>query len=205
MKSHIASISLSAAVLVASFAFGFRPEAAPQPPVFSAEPYLGEVILFGGSYAPQGWAFCHGQLLAITQHPALYAILGTNFGGNGIQTFGLPDLRGRVPLGAGHGTGLDFYPMGLRGGVERVPLGMSQLPSHNHQLMAHAGLGGNYMPAGLAIASNPRHRTFGPGADLPMHPQAIGTTGSNQPHENRQPFLAMNYIIALEGLFPPHP
>lgn len=202
MQNNVASYSLSAAVLVASLAFGFQPAAAPQPPVFGIEPFIGEVILFGGNFAPRGWALCEGQLLQIGSHTALFSILGTTYGGDGETTFGLPDLRGRTPIGPGNGPGLSTYNLGQKGGAEQTVLTTSQLPAHTHQLLAHEGLGGNHMPMGLNIASNPRHRTFGKEANVPMSSNALAHTGAGQPHDNRQPFLAMNYIIALVGVFP---
>lgn len=203
MKNNIASFSLSAAVLVASLAFGFQPAAAPQPPAFGgSDPFLGQVVMFGGHFAPRGWAFCDGQLLQISQNSALFSILGTTYGGDGEMTFGLPDLRGRAPIGPRQGPGLSHYNIGQTGGAEQTVLSTAQLPAHTHQLLAHEGLGGNYMPTGLNIATNPRHRTFGKDANVPMSSNALAHTGAGQAHDNRQPYIGMNYIIALVGVFP---
>lgn len=173
-----------------------------------AEPYLGEISLFAGNFAPRGWAFCNGQLLAISQNTALFSILGTTYGGNGQTTFALPDLRGRAPLSAGQGPGLSDYQLGEAGGQETVTLLSAQIPAHTHSLNAFNDKGdqslpGNNVPAVVVDSSNGTANAYtASSANTVMSPTAIGATGGNQPHENRQPYLALNYIIALEGIFP---
>lgn len=156
------------------------------------EAFIGSILLFAGTYAPRDWLFCHGQQLPIQQHAALYSILGTTYGGNGTTTFNLPDLRGRVPLQAGQGPGLSNYPLGQAGGLEVVTLTHSQLPPHNHgvQLATGPGAGPGLVPGPTAAA-----------------PQTVTTqlAGTGNPHENRQPFLALNYIICVVGLYPERP
>lgn len=167
------------------------------------DPFLGEIRLFAGNFAPRHWAFCNGQLLAIQQNTALFSLLGTMYGGNGQTTFALPDLRGRVPLHKGLGPGLSNRTQGETGGTETVTLLATQIPQHTHLLRGSSaaatagGPGGNVLAA-TSVAS------YGPGpATAAMASQAIGSQGSTQPHENMAPTLALNYIIAMQGIFPP--
>ena len=161
--------------------------------------FLGEIRIFGGNFAPVGWALCQGQLLSIAQNTALFSILGTTYGGNGIETFGLPDLRSRVPLGWGQGPGLTLYNEGDTGGVESVALTDAQLPAHTHTAAGSSQARTTSSPSG-AVPAGGGYYTAAPNVSL--SPSAIGATGGNQPHENRQPFLALNFIIALQGIFP---
>ena len=163
--------------------------------------------MFGGSFAIRGWAFCNGQLLSIAQNDVLYTLIGTTYGGDGVSTFGLPDLRGRVPIGTGQGAGLQNYALGQNGGAENVTLITNQLPAHNHTATAQSAAGNSNIPAPNTIAwaqpsdGNTRYTTNATtGA---MNAGAIGNTGGNQPHDNMLPFQCVNYIIALEGVFPP--
>ena len=169
-------------------------------------PFLGEIALVAFNFAPQGWAFCQGQILQIDQYTALFSLLGAQFGGDGQTTFALPDLRGRVPLAFGQGDGLHKYSVGETGGQEGIALTADQMPSHSHayapQAIAASGTAvgpaaGNWAqsPDGAAL-----YRTSGPIAK--MTPQLIDNAGGGQSHENRQPFLALNYIIAVEGIYP---
>ena len=179
------------------------------------EPFLGQIIMVGFNFAPRGWAMCNGQLLSIAQNSALFALLGTTYGGDGQTTFALPDLRGRCAIGMGQGPGLTNYTQGEKGGVENVTLIQTQMPSHTHALAASSTDGTVSDPTNAVIANNQvtieRGNTvpasaFNPGPpNAVMSPQAIQPTGGNQSHENRQPYLAMNYIIALEGIFPSRP
>lgn len=168
-------------------------------------PYIGEIRMFGGNFAPRGHAFCNGLLLPIDQNDALFSLIGTTYGGDGQTTFGLPDLCGRVPIGAGQGSGLQNYPLGQTGGAEQVTLTTNQLPSHTHQAAAQSAAGTSGAPASNDSAwamagGNPRYSTAAPtGA---MNGNAIGQTGGNQPHDNMLPFQCINYIIALEGIYP---
>jgi len=194
-----------------------------------AEPLIAEIKMFGGNFAPRGWAFCDGQLLPISQNTALFSLLGTTYGGDGRTTFALPDLRGRAAIGPRHGPGLSSYQLGQRGGVEQVTLTINQMPSHNHltsttggsstTLLASSANATQAAPtANSSIAApgtgNGRNfnSTLGFNTSTPDIPlagissQAGNTTilnnGGNLAHENRQPFLGINYIIALIGVFP---
>lgn len=168
------------------------------------DPFIGQIIMFGGNFAPRGWALCDGQLLAISSHSALFSILGTTYGGDGRTTFGLPDLRGRVSLHPGNGPGLSSYRLGEKGGEEGVVLTESQMPSHKHEVQATNSFAENPGPGTKYLAGNdtgvniyhtgPVNRIMG--ADM------ITNSGGGQSHENRQPYLGVNYIIALEGIFP---
>lgn len=174
-----------------------------------AQPYLGEIRVFAGNFAPRGYAFCAGQLLAISQNDALYVLLGTTYGGDGITTFGLPDLRGRTPLGQGQGPGLTNRVIGEKAGSESVTLSANQMPAHQHGLLAANTAATTNLPAGafLAVAGNEGlmyiDTTQAPAevnATLPS--DTLTNSGGSQPHNNLMPFLTLNYIIALEGVFP---
>lgn len=172
------------------------------------EPFIGEIMLFAGNFAPRGWAFCNGQLLSISQNTALFSILGTTYGGNGVQTFGLPDLRGRAPIHFGQGPGLSSYDLGEMSGTEKVTLLPSEIPAHTHPLMGNNG-GANSPMNNSAVLSNQINEdgdtidTFYSGApNTVLNSASIGATGGNQPHNNMQPYLVLNYCIALEGIFP---
>lgn len=169
-----------------------------------SDPYIGEIRMFGGNFAPLGWAFCDGSLLAISQYDALFALIGTTYGGDGISTFALPDLRGRLPIHQGQGAGLSPRAIGEAGGSESVALSQGQLPSHNHIPIASSAAGGADTPAGNYWASSASAPQFVPGdqANVTMSGAAIQASGGNQPHDNMQPFLAVSFIIALEGIFP---
>lgn len=180
------------------------------------EPYLGQIMMFGGNFAIRGWSLCNGQLLSISQNSALFSILGTTYGGDGRTTFALPDLRGRVAVHPGHGPGLSDYRLGEKGGVEYVTLNSAQMPSHSHaaQLKASATdatIGTPTAGASLATPGALSGRTFtatlgydgaAPGVDLSSASILVGNTGSSQPHLNMQPFLCVNHLIALVGIFP---
>lgn len=167
-------------------------------------PFVGEIRMFGGNFAPAGWAFCDGQLLAVSQNDALFSLIGTIYGGDGETTFGLPDLRGRVPLHAGNGPGLTPRPLGARGGAEEVTLTTAQLPSHDHGLMQFSsGPGQSNSPSGQAPANSPSVDLWIEDAQTTnLDPAAISLSGGSQPHENRMPFLCVNFIISLFGIYP---
>jgi microcystin-dependent protein len=170
-----------------------------------ATPILGEIRMFGGNFAPRGWAFCNGQILPIAQNTALFSLLGTTYGGNGQTTFALPDLRGRVPIHFGQGPGLSNYSLGQVGGQETVTLLSDQLPAHSHIVNAVAAGGNQANPTGnfAAVESTGTSLNYNSGpANALMHPNTIGITGQNQPVPNLQPHLAINFIIALQGIFP---
>lgn len=157
-----------------------------------SEPYIGQITLFAGNFAPRGWAFCEGQLLSIAQNTALFSILGTTYGGDGRVTFALPDLRGRVPLHPGQGPGLSSYSLGEAAGTETVTLTEAEMPTHSHSMVISTTQpGGTAKAIEGELTPNPI-----------VAPNAVGNTGGSQPHPNMQPYLALNYIIALQGIFP---
>ncbi|ROR72844.1 phage tail protein [Bogoriella caseilytica] len=165
------------------------------------EPYIGTIQFFGFSFAPQGWAFCNGQLVSISQNTALFSLLGTYYGGNGQTTFALPDLRGRFPMGQGQGPGLQNRDIGQIGGAEQVTLGVNEIPAHGHPVAA-AGAATSKSPAGNLPAVTPAGSAYGPQASGQMSSQMVGASGGNQPHPNMPPYLVGNWCIALVGIFP---
>ncbi len=166
------------------------------------EPYLGEITMFAGNFAPRGWAFCDGQLLAISQNSALFSLLGTIYGGDGRTTFALPDLRGRVPVHAGRGPGLSDYRQGQKGGNETQTLAVRQLPAHNHAIFANENVSNTKNPEGAMLAN--------PDAPMKLYSDQIGqlnmrptgNTGGNQAVDIRQPYATVRYIIAVVGTYP---
>ncbi len=173
-----------------------------------ADPYIGEIRMFAGNYAPMGWALCDGQILQIAQYTALFAILGTTYGGNGQTTFGLPDLRGRIPMHMGTGPSLTPRRIGENGGAEKVTMTSAQMPAHNHIVNASGQEGGATSPEGgvPAVAndgSGTQYPSYSPSGTTTMSQQMLSSAGQGQSHENMQPFLCVNFIIALEGEFPP--
>lgn len=173
--------------------------------VQAQEPYIGEVRIFAGNFAPRGWAFCEGQLLPISQNTALFAILGTTYGGDGRVTFALPDLRGRAAVHPGRGPGLNEVRPGQMQGTESNTLLDYQLPAHNHPVYGVVKTGTEASPAGSYPANTMRldPEYAQTGTPVQMNPQMVGFNQfSNQPVENRQPSLGIRYIIALQGFFP---
>jgi microcystin-dependent protein len=164
-----------------------------------SEPFLGELRLVPFAFAPRGWALCAGQLLPINQNQALFSLLGTYYGGDGRTTFALPDLRGRVPLGAGEAPGGSTYELGSAGGQEVVKLTTGQLPSHTHAARGWSGAAATKKPAGGVPAGG---GAYAPSQDVKMSAAMIGRSGAGQAHDNRQPYLSLNYIIALHGIYP---
>lgn len=170
-------------------------------------PFLAEIRMFGFNYAPRGWAFCNGQLFPISQNTALFALLGTTYGGDGRTTFGLPNLQGRVPMHPGQGPGLSSHSLGEVGGTQTVSLTQNELPSHTHSMNGiiapPPATGTTPDPTqGLGRASG--GSAYGPAANLTvMNAQALNVQGGNQPHNNLMPYLVMNFCIALQGIFPP--
>lgn len=176
---------------------------APPSMLMSAEPILGSIGIFAGNFAPRGWAFCNGQLLSIAQNTALFSLLGTTYGGNGQTTFALPNLQGRTPIHAGQGSGLSNRNLGEQGGTESHTLMVGEIPAHAHALNANSAVGTTDTAAGNVIAKNAAGvPQFSAAPDSPMAASSIGATGGSQPHNNMPPFLALNYCIALEGIFP---
>ena len=172
-----------------------------------SEPFLAEIRIFPYNFAPRGWAFCQGQLLAISQNTALFSLLGTTYGGNGITTFGLPDLRGRVGVHVGQGPGLSPYDLGQVGGTETVTLTAAQIAPHPHPANCVNGAGNSGGPNNNVWSSDAGgNNQYGiTKAAGTMAPNIIGPSGGGQPHNNIQPYLAMNYCIALQGIFPQRP
>lgn len=169
------------------------------------EPFIGEIIMFGGNFAPRGWALCEGQLLPIDQNTALFSILGTTFGGDGRTTFALPDLRGRVPVQPGNGAGLTNRVLGQKGGSEEVTLSTNEMPAHNHSVGCQTAVGNQGTPQNhLLAAENVGQADLysNVAGNATMASGMIVNNGGGQPHNNMQPFLGINFIIALVGIFP---
>jgi len=164
------------------------------------DPFIGQIMMFGGNFAPRGWALCDGSLLPISQNQALFSILGTTYGGDGKTNFALPDLRGRAPIHAGSGPGLSPRKLGQKGGVEQVTLTTSQIPSHSHTLQGRSDAAGSDDPSGRSLGKSNIYARQA--ADTAMAASSITATGGGQPHENMQPFLGINFIIALVGVYP---
>ncbi len=168
-----------------------------------SEPFVGEIRMFGFNFEPQGWAFCDGQLLSISQNAALFSLLGTTYGGDGVSTFALPDLRSRVPVSQGQGEGLSSYAEGQAGGTETVTLTPAQMPAHTHAVSASSSPAASERPACRVLARSPDHSYVPePDTDTVMNPKMIGEAGNSQPHDNIQPYLVLNFCIALQGVFP---
>ena len=164
-----------------------------------SEPYVGECRLVAFNYAPAGWAFCQGQLMQISENDVLFQLLGTTYGGDGEQTFALPDLQGRVPIHQG-----GEWVIGQQGGQETVTLTVQQIPVHSHTLTASGNNGNTNLLANAVLAATTAsiYNAGSPNANTPMNAQAITAVGGSQPHENVQPYLALNWIISLFGIFP---
>jgi microcystin-dependent protein len=169
------------------------------------DPFVGEIRMFAGNFAPTGWALCNGQLLPISQNTALFSLLGTMYGGDGKTTFALPDLQGRVPIDFGPGPGLTERFQGEEGGQPYVTLINSEMPAHTHQVLADTAPGSSQDPtnATWGTAGRGRPAPYGPGLNASMSPQALNITGGSLPHNNMQPYLAVTFIIALQGIYPP--
>jgi microcystin-dependent protein len=172
-----------------------------------SEPFIGQIMMFGGNFAPRGWALCNGQLLPIAQNTALFSILGTTYGGNGQTTFALPNLQGRVAIHPGQSPGTSPYTLGETAGTEQVTLLSNQIPPHNHPLMANSGNAEHPTPTNNVLATATDSQggtglTYAASANTTMAPNAIGPNSGGQPFSVVQPFQCVNFIIALEGIFP---
>lgn len=163
----------------------------------SVEPFLGEIQLFPYEFAPKGWAFCEGQLLSVAQNQALFSLLGTYYGGNGSTTFALPDLRGRAPVHVGNSIQL-----GQKGGEEAHIVTVNEMPSHTHQAKSITETGGSLSPKDAVWAGNTSTDTYSSNINVLMNSSALSTTGGNQAHPNMQPYIVLNYCIALQGIYP---
>lgn len=165
-----------------------------------AQPYVGEIRMFAGNFAPAGWMFCEGQLLPISEYETLFNLIGTTYGGDGQSTFALPDLRGRLPLHQGNG-----FILAETGGAEEITLTVSQIAAHSHPFLASANNATDKAPLSLLSASSNVVGVFPYGTDAPkttLHPSSISSVGGSQPHTNFQPYLCVNFIISLFGIFP---
>ena len=163
-----------------------------------AQPYVGEIRMFAGNFAPAGWMFCQGQLLPISENETLFQLIGTTYGGDGESTFALPDLRGRLPIHQGNG-----FILAETGGAEEVTLTVNQIPSHGHPWLASSGSGTSQTPTNLVLGATQAATYF----NLPdnvgtMSPLSVGATGGSQPHTNFQPYLCVDFIISLFGIYP---
>ena len=176
-------------------------------------PYLGQIMMFAGNFAPRGFALCNGQLLSISQNAALFALLGTAYGGNGVQTFGLPDLQSRLPIHVGTGPGLSSYVLGQNGGVDNVTISTQTMPAHTHMLNATTAqatgikIGTALLPGQPTVGSPPRFYGSNVQGQPPlipyaMAPGAVSSVGGNLPHTNDMPSLCITFVIALTGVFP---
>jgi microcystin-dependent protein len=166
-----------------------------------SNPYIGEIRMFGGNFAPLGWAFCDGSMISISDNPALYNLIGTTYGGDGVQTFALPNLLGRMPIHAGQAQGLQNYILGQIGGLEQVTLITSQMPMHNHTLSGSTDNAIANTPTGnvLAAAANTYVQK---NAGTVMNSASVSPAGASLPHDNMMPFLCVSFIIALAGIYP---
>ena len=169
-----------------------------------SDPYIGEIRMFAGSFAPVGWELCQGQLLPISDYDTLFNLIGNSYGGDGVNNFALPDLRGRIPLHAGSAPGLSPRTLAARGGAENVSLGATQLAAHTHAMTASQNPANADFTARDGVpASIAGTNVYGPvGTPGAMTANAIGAAGGSQPHDNMAPFLALNFIISVFGLYP---
>lgn len=162
------------------------------------QPYVGEIRMFAGNFAPAGWMFCEGQLLPISEYDILFNLINTTYGGDGQSTFALPDMRGRIPLHAGN-----EFTLAEAGGVEEVTLTINQIPAHTHAVPASSGTGFLASPADAVFAKHRDHKAFANGApSLPMSLSMVSAAGGSQPHTNMPPYLCVNFIISLFGIYP---
>ena len=170
------------------------------------DPFVAEIRIFAGNFAPRGWAFCNGQIMPINQNTALFSLLGTNYGGDGRNTFALPNLQGRAPMHPGQGPGLDWYNLGEMTGSETVTLLTSEMPAHNHAVNVNTRPGDLADPTDhvLARSGGPNvYQTNASQNQTPMAGNTLAAVGGSQPHNNMQPYLSLNFIIALQGVYPP--
>ncbi len=168
-----------------------------------SEPFVGEIRMFAGNFPPRGWAFCDGQLLAVSQNDALFSLFGTIYGGDGRTTFGLPDLRGRVPVHAGHGPGLSERRLGSKAGAEQVTLTTNQLPNHTHSSKVSPNYGSRSNPEESVLAKNIKEVGYSSEPpDDSMNSSSITNVGGSQSHTNLMPFLCVNFIVSLFGIYP---
>jgi microcystin-dependent protein len=169
-----------------------------------SNPFVGEIRIVPFNFPPIGWAFCNGQILSISQNTALFSLLGTTYGGNGTSNFALPNMQGRTPVHAGQGPGLSLVDLGETGGESEVTLLATEMPAHTHTANCNSGMGDQYGPPGNYWATDAGgNDEYSSVANASMAAGAIATAGSSQPHNNLQPYLVLNFIIALQGVYPP--
>jgi microcystin-dependent protein len=168
------------------------------------EPFIGQIMMVGFNFAPEGWAKCDGQLLSINQNQALFSLLGTQYGGDGETTFGLPDLRGRVPMHAGNGPGIPNHPIGQKAGEETTTLSLAQIPAHNHpvDITTSSAEGDTALPGGHSLAKSGSGGYTTQATDTLLGGATSANAGSGQAHSNMQPYATVNFVIALVGIFP---
>nr|WP_312987931.1 tail fiber protein [Comamonas koreensis] len=174
-----------------------------------ADPFVAEIRIFPFNFAPRGWAWCNGQLLPLSQNTALFSLLGTTYGGNGMSNFALPDLQGRMPMQPGQGPGLSIHDLGEMGGSDTVTLLESEIPAHTHEIKAalasDAGVTSASATSALGSAPTRAYTTAPTGNPTVMSPQQLAIAGGGQPHNNLPPYLTTYFCIALQGVFPPRP
>jgi microcystin-dependent protein len=172
-----------------------------------ADPFVAEIRIFPFNFAPMGWAWCDGQLMPLSQNTALFSLLGTTYGGDGKSTFALPDLQGRAPMHPGQGPGLSPHGLGESSGSQTVTLLESEIPAHTHSVSASNGPANLQAPAADRVLGRANNNVYldNPANLVAMAPQALAPAGGDQPHNNMQPLLALNFNIALQGVFPPRP
>lgn len=167
-----------------------------------SDQYLGEIRMFAGNFAPLNWAFCNGQLLSISQNTALFSLIGTYYGGDGVTTFGLPNLQSRIPLHQGQGIGLSPYVIGQNGGTENVTLTTQQMPQHNHNVQVFNAPGSTNRVGGNYLADSTSGNVYQSAQNNNLNVSAVSFAGNSQPHANIQPYLCITFIIALQGIYP---
>ena len=169
-----------------------------------SDPFVGEIRMFAGNFAPRGWAYCDGQLLAVSQNDALFSLLGTVYGGDGRTTFGLPDMRGRIPIHAGGGPGLSQRRLGSKSGAETITLTVNQIPYHDHDVPASAAGASSGNPTGNVSAATSPTNVYSTALNNPqdLSSAAISSTGGSRSHTNLMPYLCVHFIIALFGIYP---
>jgi microcystin-dependent protein len=169
------------------------------------DPFVAEIRIFPFNFAPKGWAFCDGQILPISQNTALFSLLGTTYGGNGKSTFALPNMQGSVPMHPGQGPGLSLHDLGETGGSETVTLLQTEIPVHQHSMMASNADSNSQSPGSQLFAGGVGGISFygAPPPTVQLDSGALAANGGNQPHNNMQPFLTLNFCIAMQGVFPP--
>lgn len=168
-----------------------------------ADPFVAEIRAFAFNFAPRGWAYCNGQLLPLSQNTALFSLLGTTYGGNGMSNFALPDLQRRAAMHPGQGPGLSLHDLGESGGQETVSLLESQIPSHVHGLQAVGGLASSFDPAPGKYLARAEKAAYSADQSTEMGVEALTPAGGSQPHNNMQPYQVANFCIALQGVYPP--